>query len=128
MRFMFILKSSTPATAPSPELMGAMHELALKEVKAGRMIADGGLMPRSMAQEVRLRRRKLAVIDGPFAETKEVIGGFAIFELPDRQAAVDSALAFLGLHQEHLPDSEFTMEIREIAGSQVEMIRQMAEA
>jgi len=128
MRYMFILKSSSPPSPPSAELMTAMHALAQREVAAGRMIADGGLMPRSAAAEVRLRRRKLAVIDGPFTETKEVIGGFAIFELPDRQAAIDSALAFLRLHQEHLPDAEFTMEIREIAGSQVEMVRQMADA
>jgi hypothetical protein len=128
MRYMFILKSSSPPSPPSEALITAMHALAQREVKAGRMIADGGLMPRSAGAEVHLRRRKLAVIDGPFTETKEVIGGFAIFELPDRQAAIDSALAFLSLHQEHLPDAEFTMEIREIAGSQVEMVRQMADA
>src|SRR5204863_3884812 len=98
MRFMFILKSSASGE-PTPELMQAMHELALREVKAGRMLHDGGLMPRSSAAEVRLKRRKLTVIDGPFAETKEVIGGYAVFELPDREAAVQCALAFLKLQQ-----------------------------
>jgi hypothetical protein len=126
MRYMFILKSSTPPSAPAEGLMKAMHEMAQREVRAGRMIADGGLAPRSTATEVRLHKQKLAVLDGPFTETKEVIAGFAIFELPDHQAAVDCAKDFLGLHQEHLPDAEFTMEIREIAGSQVEMIRLMA--
>jgi hypothetical protein len=123
MRYMFILKSSSPPSPPPEGLMKAMHEMAQREVKAGRMIADGGLMPRSMASEVRLRRRKLQVIDGPFAETKEVIGGFAIFELPDREAAIASATAFLSLHQQHMPEADIVMEIREIAGSQVEMIR-----
>ena len=108
--------------------MQAMHELALREVKAGRMLYDGGLAPRSTAAEVRLRRRKLTVTDGPFAETKEVIGGYAVFELPDRDAAVKCALDFLALHQEHLPEADIVMEIREVAGSQVEMIRAMASA
>jgi hypothetical protein len=122
MRFMFIIKSETE-TMPPPEMMGAMHDLAAGEIAAGRMIQDGGLMPRSAAKEVRIRKRKLMVLDGPFTETKEVIGGFAIFELPDEAAAIESARKFLDLHLKFMPDWEGTCEVRQIAGSQVELIR-----
>ncbi len=123
MRFMFILKSAGRPAAPSPELGEAMHAMAKREVAAGRMIHDGGLAPRDSGVEVRLKSGRLVVTDGPFAESKEVIGGYAVFELPDQKAAVDSALQFLKLHQELAPGLEITCEIRQVAGSQVELIR-----
>ena len=122
MRFMFIITSEMEAM-PTPEMIQAMHELAVEEIAAGRMVQDGGLMPLSTGKRVRIRKRKMMVLDGPFAETKEVIGGFAIFELPDEAAAVASARKFLDLHLRFMPDWEGTCEVRQIAGSQVEMIR-----
>jgi hypothetical protein len=122
MRFIFILKSAGPGQ-PTPELMEAMHELASREVAAGRMIQDGGLAPPDAGAQVRLKSGKLVVMDGPFAETKEVIGGFALFELPDLAAAKASAEAFLSLHQRFMPGFECVMEIRQVAGSQVDTIR-----
>ena len=121
MRYMFIIRSEQSAS-PSPELMDAMHKLAEREVKAGRMIADGGLMPAETGAVVRLKKRRLT-LDGPFAETKEVIGGFAVFELPDREAAIASATEFLSLHLQFMPDWEAVCEIREVAGSMVERLR-----
>ena len=125
MRFMFIIKTPSDAanTGPTPELMEAMHALAAREVAAGRMISDGGLMPRDAGAEVSIRKRKLAVTDGPFAETKEVIGGYALFELPDMAAAIQSARDFMELHVKHLPGWEGTCEVRQVAGSQVELLR-----
>ena len=121
MRFMFIIRSALQM-APTPELIEAMHALARQEVEAGRMIQDGGLAPPQAGAQLRLSGRKLTM-DGPFAETKEAIGGFAIFELQDMEAAIASAKTFLGLHQKHLPDWEGTCQIRQVAGSQVELIR-----
>jgi hypothetical protein len=125
MRFMFIVKTQPDAApmGPSPEMMQAMHTMAEREVKAGRMIADGGLMPRDAGAEVSIRKRKLVVTDGPFAETKEVIGGYALFELPDMAAAIESAREFMALHVAHMPGWEGTCEVREVAGSQVELLR-----
>ncbi|HEX3888226.1 MAG TPA: YciI family protein [Phenylobacterium sp.] len=122
MRFMFIVKSAS-AMGPNPALMEAMHALAEREVKAGRMIHDGGLAPRDTGAEVTIKKRKLTVTDGPFTETKEVIGGYAVFELPDMAAAIASARDFMALHQAHLPDWEGICEVRQVAGSQVELIR-----
>ena len=87
------------------------------------MIADGGLLPPPVCAEVRLKSGRLVVTDGPFTESKEVIGGFAIFELPDMAAAIASAEMFLNLHLEHAPGLELRCEIRQLAGSQVERIR-----
>ncbi len=122
MRFMYIIHSESDAP-PTPELMQAMHAMAEREVKAGRMIADGGLLPPPVCAEVRLKSGRLVVTDGPFTESKEVIGGFAIFELPDMAAAIQSAEAFLDLHRRHAPDWEGRCEIRQLGGSQVELIR-----
>ena len=74
MRFMFIVTSAHP-TAPTPELMEAMHKLANREIKAGRMLDSGGLMPLATGAQVRIVDGKLSVVDGPFVEAKEVIGG-----------------------------------------------------
>ncbi len=122
MRFMFIIKTDAKA-APTPALMEAVHKMAEREIAAGRMIQDGGLAPRDSGMEIRLKSGKLVVTDGPFAETKELIGGFALFELPDMDAAVASGREFMKLHQDFMPGWEGTMEIRQVAGSMVQMIR-----
>lgn len=121
-RFMFLIHSASQ-TAPTPELADAMHEMAVQEVAAGRMIYDAGLMPASLGMQLRLKSGQVVTLDGPFTETKELIGGFAIFELPDLAAAEASARAFLALHQRYAPGWEGVCEIRQIAGSQVELIR-----
>jgi hypothetical protein len=124
MRFMFVIKTDANASGgPTPALMEAMHAMAEREVKAGRMISDGGLMPLDTGTRLRIRKGKLLVTDGPFAETKEVIGGYAVFELPDMAAAIASAREFMALHLAHMPGWEGICEVRQVAGSQVELIR-----
>jgi hypothetical protein len=76
MRFMYIV-TSPHAASPTPELLEAMHKLADREIKAGRMLDNGGLTPLPMGAQVRVRSGKLSVVDGPFVEAKEVIGGYA---------------------------------------------------
>ena len=88
MRFMYIVKSAH-AGPPTPELLEAMHKLADREIKAGRMLDNGGLTPLAMGAQVRIIDGQLSVVDGPFVEAKEVIGGYAIFELPGKEEAVD---------------------------------------
>ena len=117
MRYMSIITSPT-AGMPTPELMEAMHVMAQREIAAGRMIADGGLAPLESAARVKISGRKVLVTDGPFTEVKEVIGGFAIFEVASREEAVALAVEFMELHTAHLPGWEGTCEVRAIAGSQ----------
>ena len=116
MRFMYVVTSSQPMRGPSPALMEAMHKLADREIKAGRMLDSGGLMPVAMGAQVRITDGKLSVVDGPFVEAKELIGGYAIFELRDKEEAVASAVEFMQLHKEHMPGWEGTCELRAIAG------------
>src|SRR5882724_6464222 len=112
MRFMSIVMSSHPPGPPTPQLMEAMNKLADREIKAGRMLDTGGLMPITTGARVRIADGQLSVIDGPFVEAKEVIGGYAIFELRDKQEAVTLAVEFMQLHRDHMPGWEGTCEVR----------------
>jgi len=114
MRFMFIVTSAHP-TGPTPELMEAMHKLADREIKAGRMLDNGGLMPLAMGAQVRVTGGQLSVLDGPFVEAKEVIGGYAIFELPGKEEALASAREFMQLHKDLMPGWEGVCELRAFA-------------
>jgi len=115
MRFMCIVMSSE-ALAPSPKLLEGMHKLREREIKAGRMLDDGGLMPLATGARVRIADGKLSVIDGPFVEAKEVVGGYAIFELRDKEEAVAMAKEFMQLHLDFMPGWEGTCEVRAFAG------------
>jgi hypothetical protein len=114
MKFMFIVKSAH-IMGPSPKLLEEMHKLANREIRAGRMLDNGGLMPIAQGAQVRISDGQLRVLDGPFAETKEVIGGYAVFELKDKQEAVASAVEFMQLHKDHMPGWEGTCEVRAFA-------------
>jgi hypothetical protein len=115
MRFMFIVKSAHSGP-PTPELLEAMHKLANREIKAGRMLDNGGLMPLATGAQVRIANGLLSVTDGPFVEAKEVIGGYAIFELRDKQEALASAREFMQLHKDLMPGWEGICEVRAFAG------------
>ena len=114
MRFMFIVKSAHQGS-PTPELLEAMHKLADREIKAGRMLDNGGLMPLAMGAQVRVTGGQLSVLDGPFVEAKEVIGGYAIFELPGKEEALASAREFMQLHKDLMPGWEGVCELRAFA-------------
>ena len=115
MRFMFIVKSDHSGS-PTPELMEAMHKLADREIKAGRMLDNGGLMPLATGAQVRITNGQLSVTDGPFVEAKEVIGGYAIFELRDKEDALASAREFMQLHKDLMPGWDGICEVRAFAG------------
>jgi hypothetical protein len=115
MRFMSII-TTADTSMPTPELMEAMGKLADREIKAGRMIDMGGLMPLADGVQVRIRDGELGVIDGPFVEAKEVIGGYAIMEFRNKEEALASAIEFMQLHRQHMPGWEGTCEVRAMAG------------
>ena len=116
MRFMYIVTSPQPMTGPSPQLAAAIQTISEREIKAGRMIDNGGLMPLQTGARVRIADGKLSVIDGPFVEAKEVIGGYAIFELRDKDEALAMGKEFMQLHLDHMPGWEGTCELRAFAG------------
>ncbi len=112
MRFMYIVTSPLPMKGSTPALMEAIGKISEREIKAGRMIDNGGLMPLQTGARVRVADGKLSVIDGPFVEAKEVIGGYAIFELRDKEEAVAMAREFMQLHLDHMPGWQGTCELR----------------
>ena len=115
MRFMFMVRSTHTAPPPA-KFMEAMHKLADREIKAGRMVDSGALMPLATGAQVRITDGQLSVVDGPFVEAKEVIGGYAIFELPGKEEALASAKEFMQLHKDFMPGWEGTCELRAFAG------------
>jgi hypothetical protein len=112
MRFMYIVTSPQPMKGPTPALMEAMGKLSEREIKAGRMIDNGGLTPLQQGARISVSDGKLSVTDGPFVEAKEVIGGYAIFELRDKAEALAMAREFMQLHLDHMPGWEGTCELR----------------
>ena len=121
MRFMYVVTSSQPMRGPSPGLMEAMHKLSEREIKAGRMLDSGGLLPVQMGAQVKISDNKLSVVDGPFVETKEMIGGYAIFELRNKEEALAAAREFMQLHLDHMPGWEGTCEVRMMASPEAEI-------
>jgi len=116
MRFMMLVKSAENSGPPPKGLMDAMAKLADEAVKAGTMLASGGLAPTAMSTRVRLAGDKITATDGPFTESKEVVGGFAVFEFASKKDAVDSAVKFMELHKQHWPGWEGETEVRQIFG------------
>ncbi len=114
MRFMMIVKSAEKWGFPPKELMDAIGKLSEEAVKAGTMIGSGGLLPTATGTRVRLSGGQVTVIDGPFTEAKEVVGGYAQFELKSKEVAVESAKRFMELHKEHWPGWEGETEVRQM--------------
>ena len=94
--------------------MDAIGKMAEEATKAGLMLQSGGLAPTAMSSRVRLSRGRLTTTDGPFAESKEVIGGFAVFEFKSREEAIESAVNFMELHKQHWPGWDGETEVRQI--------------
>jgi hypothetical protein len=86
---------SRPAGPPSPEYMDEMNQFIEASKKSGELIATGGLTPLQAGARVDLSAGKVNVTDGPFIESTEIIGGFALLELPSKEAAIESAKRFL---------------------------------
>jgi hypothetical protein len=116
MRFMMIVKHAEKQGPPPKSLMDAIAKAAEEEAKAGTMLGNGGLAPTAQGARVRLSGGKVTVIDGPFTEAKEIIGGYAQFELKSKEEAIESAVQFMELHKKHWPGWEGETEVRQMFG------------
>jgi hypothetical protein len=116
-KFMMMIKAPEGAP-PSAELIAAVGKLSQEMAAAGVLLQAGGLASSANGAKVRLKGSKLTVIDGPFTEAKELIGGFAILEAPSRAEAVEHGKRFMQLHADTLgPSYEGECEIRELFDS-----------
>jgi hypothetical protein len=95
MRVMLMIKGDPqPGAAPSEELLGAMGSYNDELKEAGVLIDLAGLLPSAMGRRVRLSGGKRAVIDGPFAESRQLIAGYWILQVPSMEEAVEWAERF----------------------------------
>jgi hypothetical protein len=88
---------SVPAPPPSPEMMVEMGKFVEEATKAGVLLATGGLAPSALGTKVTYMDGEFTVIDGPFAEAKELIGGWALMEVRDKAEAIEWAKRFLAV-------------------------------
>jgi hypothetical protein len=98
--------------APPQALMEAMGKFVEDGFKSGVLKDTAGLKPTAEGFRIRSSKKRLTVSDGPFTETKEVIGGYALVEVPSRDEAMNIAQQFMELHRLHWPDFEFECEVR----------------
>ena len=113
MRFMIIVKASQDSEAgvmPSEELMTAMGNYNEELVKAGILIDGDGLQPSSKGARVRFSGDKRTVIDGPFAETKELIAGYWIWQVKSKQEAIE----WVKRCPNPMPGTDAEIEIRQV--------------
>jgi hypothetical protein len=92
MRFMVIVKATKESEAgglPDPQLLADMGKFNEELVKAGIMLAGEGLHPSSKGARVRFSGKDRTVIDGPFAETKELVAGFWLWQVRSKEEAIE---------------------------------------
>jgi hypothetical protein len=94
--------------------MAAISKLGEEAMRAGVMLETGGLLPSAMGARVRLSKGNLIVTDGPFIESKELIGGYAVYEVKSKHEAIEWTSRFMQLHKENWPGWEGESEIRQI--------------
>jgi hypothetical protein len=114
MRYMMMIKANADYEAgqpPSPALMAAMGALTEEMMRSGVVESTGGLLPSATGTRLAYAKGRRTVVDGPFAETKELIGGFAIVNAASREHAVALANRVVDIHVE-AGVADFEMEIR----------------
>ena len=116
MKFLMMIKHSEAyrqETVPQP-LMDAMGKFVTESFQKGILKDTAGLKPTSEGFQIRSSGGKLTTTDGPFTETKEVVGGYAIVDVASREEALKVAHQFMELHRVHWPAFEGTSEVRQV--------------
>jgi hypothetical protein len=119
MKYMMMVKTADKryeaGEPPDPRMMAAMGEYTEKMIQSGVVLDTGGLLPSSKGARVRLAKGKLTVVDGPFTEAKELIGGYAIVKAASKAEAIKLGEEFMGLHKQILGDTwDGEVEIRQL--------------
>lgn len=114
MRFLSMIRiDENSGRVPSDQLMNDMGKLIEEMTREGTLINTAGLRPTAEGVRVRLRNGRLSTVDGPFAETKEVIGGFAILEAGSMKEAIELTKRFLRVHGD---EWDIECEVRQLDG------------
>ena len=116
MRYMMFIKHTEDYRGKPipPGLIEAMGKFVDENAKKGKFLDGAGLKSSHKGKKVQLRDGKLRVVDGPFTETKELVGGYAIMEAESDAEALEMATRFMELHRVHWPEFEGECELRPI--------------
>lgn len=95
MKFLSIYQMAERNAPPSQEEMASMGKLIEEGMKSGYLLSTEGCLPSALGARVRLSDGKLRVTDGPFTESKEVVGGFAILRAKSKEEALEYVKQFL---------------------------------
>ena len=126
MRFLSMIRiNENSGMKPSQKLMDDMGRLMEEATRDGWLVSTAGLKPTSEGKRVRQRHGKTTLTDGPFTETKEVIGGYAILEAKSMAHAVELTKRFLAVHG---PEWDIECEIRELGCGEMGAAHSEAEA
>ena len=117
MRFLSLVRiNESSGQKPSERLMREMGRLMEEMTRNGKLVATGGLTPTAQGKRMRCDHGKLSTLDGPFPETKEVVGGYAILEAKDMAEAMEITRRFLEAHGD---EWNVECEVRPLAGPEM---------
>jgi hypothetical protein len=117
MKFMTLVKTSSTSkakTGPTPALYEGIMKLGMEAGAAGVLVQQGGLHDIDKGATVTLKDNELKIIDGPFSESKEWVGGYAVYDVRTKAEAVEWARRFMDLHKQFWPGWEGEVEVRQI--------------
>src|SRR5262249_20064169 len=114
MRYLSLIRAAEQQGTPPQALLDALDKYVPQKLADGTVVTTGGLAPSSAGTRVRIRAGRITVTDGPFSESKEVIGGYAVIAAKTREEAIRSTKEFMQLHLDHWPGWEGECELREL--------------
>lgn len=114
MKYLMLIKHAEDYRGRTPPqgLMDAMGEFVQQSFANGTLVDTAGLKPTKDGARIRLSGGKLTTTDGPFTESKEIVGGFAIVDAASREQAMELATRFMELHRVHWPEFVGECEVR----------------
>jgi hypothetical protein len=116
MRYMVFVKMAEDVGDAPAELVEVMGRELGQAFADGSIIDAGGLWPSAQRTEIRLAGGEISTTDGPYAEAKEVVGGYSIIEARSREEAVAGARRVIEIHQEYWPGWQGSVEVSAITG------------
>jgi len=115
-RYMGLVKMAEGITEPPPQsLMDAMDEFVAKSAANGSFLDGGGLFGTEDAINFVVRKGEMTRVDGPYAEAKEVVGGWALLQFESEEEAVENMREMAQLHVDHWPEQELVITLRQVA-------------
>ena len=114
MPYLSIIRGREDQGTPPQAMMDAMDVYVARCLKEVTVVSTGGLAPGAQGFRMRINENRITVIDGPFTEAREVIGGYAVISAKTREDAIRATTQFLQIHVEHWPGFEVECELREL--------------